>query len=163
METATLKSVVRMKTRIAAYDAGFFDDRMGRLANNEMPSAMMLVGSTGVGRSTLAEKIRSNALHGVRCSASDLISRFKLRRVVQADCVVLEDPEVQGVRDRETMAQVVKGLLSGDELQIDVPYTNPMTRRFHGLLVFVGNEVPQWMTPDLQRRIPVVRVLGHWE
>lgn len=96
METATLKSVVRMKTRIAAYDAGFFDDRMGRLANNEMPSAMMLVGSTGVGRSTLAEKIRSNALHGVRCSASDLISRFKLRRVVQADCVVLEDPEVQG-------------------------------------------------------------------
>lgn len=127
-----------------------------------LPAAMMLLGAPGVGKSTIAEKIRAMGCHGVRCGVDDLAGRFAVKSIIQADVLIVEDPDTRRVKLKEAFVGVVKDFLYGGSVIVEKQGQEQMYRSFRGLLVFVGNEVPDWMeTPSMHRLIPTVRVLGH--
>lgn len=109
------------------------------------------------GKGTLCRLLRKLCGEGNHASIAinDMNKNFRLAPLLNASAVIVDENNVTGYLDD---ASTFKALITGDKVQIEVKYKNPVDFRFSGLMVQCVNFLPRVndKTSSFYRRILMV-------
>lgn len=109
------------------------------------------------GKGTLCRLLRNLCGEGnyTSIAINDMSKNFRLAPLLSASAVIVDENNVTGYLDD---ASVFKALITGDKVQIEAKYKNPVDFRFSGLMVQCVNFLPRVndKTSSFYRRILMV-------
>lgn len=94
------------------------------------------------GKGTLCRLLRNLCGEGnyTSIAINDMSKNFRLAPLLSASAVIVDENNVTGYLDD---ASTFKALITGDKVQIEAKYKNPVDFRFSGLMVQCVNFLPR--------------------